>query len=255
MTKGFVALVTVVLMAAMAAAAVTEAVPLPTADEIIADGVVSTEERHLARRVVFECIRDAGADTTLELFDVDPVVARDYGDELHSCSKPYAGLYHADRFPRDRFSLGLLGIVECVEDRTGRNFGEKTVDEIGRLTDASRTTIEAALSAENDIFDECTVALEAAQEAGDGPPTTPVLEYRFDGGNARRLWLRISDCGYNTFGNLVEETATEVIVAVTSLADRGGDCWIRHPVRLEQPLGDRPLIDEHTGEPVAVSAG
>lgn len=249
------------------ATASTSTTLLPTADEILADGKITDEERELARRAVFECLRAAGADTTFELFDVDSVVQRDYPEAYQDCHLPYTGISRRNEFPGDRFDLSLLGVVECVEDRTGKNYGPKTVDPIGRLTDPARETIFQAINQDKLAYDECYELVHGwdvrvwirvddgtVVPTGDNSLTPRLLEYRFDDGDPKRISLRLDSCGYNYGVWLIEETATEVRVEGVIIDDGPGDtCWIRHPVRLKDALGDRAIIDESTGE--AVPAG
>jgi len=84
----------------------------------MADGEVTDEERELARRAVFECVVSAGADTTFELFDVDPAVQQHYFEEYSTCLGEYPGLPRMNEGANDQFALDLLGVVECTEDRT-----------------------------------------------------------------------------------------------------------------------------------------
>jgi len=229
---------------------------LPTAEEIMADGEVTDEERELARRAVFECVVAAGADTTLELFDIDPVVVRDYWDEVNSCIWQYGGLYLPETYPSDRFNLGLLGVVECVEDRTGKDFGDKTVDAIGRLTEAAHATIDRAVTEDLATYEACLEYLFPGNYASDcdaidiPDPTTSAVAYRFDGGDPQRLIVEVADCGYVVSGWLMEETPTTVTVWVRSVGADGNNCRVRHPIRLKDALGDRLVIDDATGSPV-----
>ena len=136
---------------------------IPSAEDILVDGEVSDEERELARWAVFTCLEEAGAETTFELYDVDPVVSRDFFDELEECRLPYVGLYRENRMPGDQFQLGLLGVVECTQDETGRDYGPKTVDEIGRLTPESHRTITAALNTDRPVYQGCYFDLYIAE--------------------------------------------------------------------------------------------
>jgi hypothetical protein len=230
----------------------TTSVPLPTPDEIMADGVVTDEERELARQAVYECIVDAGADTSFDLYDIDPVVWRDYGGELEDCRWPYTGLYREEEVPGDQFNMGLLGVVECTEDRTGKYYGPKTIDEIGRLTDDSRETIYKAINSDDAVYDECYAELLLAEDRE--ITYAAIAEYRFDNADPKRISLRLTGCGYINGGQLIEETDTSVIVQAIILGDLDQPCWIQHPVRLKDPLGDRAVIDESTGELVPVEA-
>lgn len=221
---------------------------LPTPEEIMADGVVTDEERELAREAVFQCLSDAGADTTFELFDVDPVVQRDYPEAYQSCLFGYAGLSRRNSPLGDAFDLGLLGIVECVEDRTGRDFGPKTIDEIGRLTPEAHRTVTAAIQAEPEMYDICEEEIR-----GDSVNTVVpaiITGFELDDGDPKRIWLQLEECGYITDTWLVEETRKSVVTQAWTSTPTFGSCHIRHPVRLKDPIGDRPIIDETTGETV-----
>jgi hypothetical protein len=181
----------------------TSIVRLPTADEIMADGEVTDEEREVARQAVFECLVDVGADTTFELFDIDPVVQRDYPDEYQDCLWKYTGIYRRNEFPDDRFNLGLLGVVECTEDRTGEFYGPKTVDEIGRLTDLSRETIFEAINQDEKAYEEClefvrgfdSIAWFRSEDGqvvriyDDNTLWGSFVEYRFDDNDPKRISL------------------------------------------------------------------
>lgn len=246
-------------------AVATSTTLIPTAEEILADGEITDEERELARRAVFECLRDAGADTTFELFDVDPVVQRDYPEAYQDCHLPYPGISRRNEFPGDRFKLSLLGVVECVEDRTGKDYGPKTVDSIGRLTAAARETIFQAISQDELIYDECYELVHGWDTRiwirnadgvvvpvdEDNTVWPSLVEYRFDDGDPKRISLKLDACGYNYDAWLIEETDTEVRVQGITIDDGPGEpCWLRHPIRLKHPLGDRVIIDETTGEAV-----
>ena len=222
----------------------------PTPGEIMADGEVTPGERELARRAVYECIAAAGIDTSYELFDVDFTIRRDYPVALDACTLSYMGLYRANEINEADFDQRPLGLVECVEDRTDRDFGEMPLDEIGRLTEQTKAVVSHARQVEEAVYNECA---RDRQELMDSDPgldiQTPILEYRFDNDDARRISLKIADCGYVPTVWLIEETEESVTVWGRSLKDREGSCWIRHPVRLKYPLDQRPLIDELTGEP------
>jgi len=221
---------------------------LPTAEEIMADGEVTDEERELARRAVFECVVSAGADTTFELFDVDPAVQQHYFEEYSACLGEYPGLPRMNEGANDQFALDLLGVVECTEDRTGRYYGPKTVDEIGRLTDESRDTIDKALQTDRPDYEACyleTHDVNAATVFGE------IIAFRFDDGARNRISLRIRNCGYLYGGYLIEETTTTITVNVVSRGEGlGPSCWLRHPLVLKDSLGDRIIINGETGQPI-----
>ena len=220
---------------------------IPSAEDILVDGEVSDEERELARWAVFTCLEEAGAETTFELYDVDPVVSRDFFDELEECRLPYVGLYRENRMPGDQFQLGLLGVVECTEDETGRDYGPKTVDEIGRLTPESHRTITAALNTDRPVYQGCYFDLYIAESRVLVDPE--ILGYRLDGDDPKRLLLRVAGCGYITSGMLVHETDQAVFVTATSVHIEEGPvepCWLLHPIRLSDPIGDRRVVHDRT---------
>lgn len=219
----------------------------------MADGEVSDEERELARRAVFECLVDAGADTTFELFDVDPVVQRDYPEAYQRCLFDYAGLSRRSDAPGDAFDLGLLGIVECVEDRTGRDFGPKTIDEIGRLTPEAHQTVTAAIQAEPEVYDSCEEEIRG--DAVNTVIAANITGFRLDDGDPKRISLQLEECGYIADAWLVEETPEAVVTQARTSTPTAGACWIRHPLRLKDPIGDRPIIDEMTGRTVPETGG
>jgi hypothetical protein len=62
----------------------------------------------------------------------------------------------------------------------------------------------------------------------------------------------VTSCNAEVSADLVE-TATSVRVAVESKGgDRRADCADGIELRLDRPLGDRRVIDEHTGKVAAV---
>lgn len=72
----------------------------------------------------------------------------------------------------------------------------------------------------------------------------------------RRLALFVESCGGNPGVTLLSETDTEVEVKVISSSTPfkgGGDCLDIVDVHLRAPLGDRSVIDSHTGQTVNVS--
>ncbi len=66
-----------------------------------------------------------------------------------------------------------------------------------------------------------------------------------------RIELQVGRCEPK-LSSRVEETDTEVRVLVTTRDEAPGDCGGVHTITLSEPLGDRLLIDEYDGEPVAV---
>jgi hypothetical protein len=69
--------------------------------------------------------------------------------------------------------------------------------------------------------------------------------------DGRTLWVAVASCNGNP-GIEVDQSATQVV-----LRARGGttnnDCGDIVCVQLEEPLGERAVLDGTTGEPVAVS--
>jgi hypothetical protein len=67
-----------------------------------------------------------------------------------------------------------------------------------------------------------------------------------------------SSCPHSAVTHAVRESAERVVVTLTADAmDPGRACTADYramlvPVRLEQPLGDRVLVDGHRSEPVPV---
>lgn len=232
--------------------ATTPTTSLPTREQIMADGQVTDEERELARRAVFDCLVEAGADTTFELFDVDGVVRRDFPEAYERCQGEYVGLARRNEVSESVFDLGLLGIVECVEDRTGRDFGPKTIDEIGRLTPESQRTVTRAIQAEPMVFDHCE--REIRGNAVETVVHADVTGYRLDEGDPKRVLFHLADCGYVSGARLIEENADEVIVQIMTSTPTMGPCWILHPVRLKNPLGDRSVINEATGRSISLES-
>jgi hypothetical protein len=228
----------------------TTMVPL-TVEEILADGEVTDAERELAHRAVFDCVVDAGADTTYELFDYDPVVRRDYWNAYNECYGAFIGVTVPLTESSDRYDLSLIGVVECVEDRTGEYFGPKTVDEIGRLTEETIDTIELALNTDRDTYWACegeTRPIESGIEVYE-----PIIGYEFDDGDPKRISLRVADCGYVYGARLVSESDTTVTVLFIAPGEHlGRACTTRHPIRLKDPLGNRTIIDEATGQPIPI---
>ena len=224
-----------------------------TADQILADGEITAEEREEARHAVFRCVIEAGADTTLELFDVDPVVKRDYWDHYNACFDEFKGIVVDRPQGAQLFDLSLLGVVSCVEHQLGEDLGPKTVDLIGRLTPESLETIDAALNADRDLFLECrdlptTFDLEPADQ--------PVVSYEFDGSDPKRIHLQVASCGYFYGTWLESEKDDSVVVRFLAPGEHHQEnCWTRHPVRLKDPLGDRSLIDATTGEEILQDSG
>jgi hypothetical protein len=229
---------------------------IPTAEEMLSDEEVTEGERELARWAVFMCVDAAGADTTFELYDVDPVVSRDYGPALQECRLPYVGLYRENRMPGDQFDLGLLGVVACTEAQTGADYGPKTIDDIGRLTPESHRTITHALNTDRTIYQSCYFDLYIDEERT--VTDVSIVAYRLDDQDPRRLGLTLDSCGYVAVGELVDETEHSVIASVSTTFIEGGpeaSCELLHPIRLRDPLGDRSVVDAGTGTVVGLGAG
>lgn len=77
-----------------------------------------------------------------------------------------------------------------------------------------------------------------------------ISSYELDDGDPKRISFQLEECGYIASARLTEEKPEAVIVAVTTSTPTFGSCHIRHPLRLKDPIGDRPIIDETTGETV-----
>jgi hypothetical protein len=98
------------------------------------------------------------------------------------------------------------------------------------------------------IFGACLVLVVGCSDRSEA---TPIIdgEYR---GATQVLALTVTSCNAEVSAELVE-TATSVRVAVESKGgDRLADCADGIEVRLDRPLGDRRVIDDHTGKVVAV---
>ena len=78
-----------------------------------------------------------------------------------------------------------------------------------------------------------------------------IIEFRFDDGDRNRISLRIRNCGYVYGGYLIEETSTTITVNVVSRGEGlGRSCWLRHPLVLKDPVGDRIIINDETGQSI-----
>jgi hypothetical protein len=98
------------------------------------------------------------------------------------------------------------------------------------------------------IFGACLVLTVGCADRSEA---TPIIEGEYRGAT-QVLALTVTSCNAEVSAELVE-TATSVRVAVESKGgDRPADCADGIEVRLDRPLGDRRVIDEHTGNVVAV---
>ena len=93
-----------------------------------------------------------------------------------------------------------------------------------------------------------------------GDPVNTVIPanisgYELDDGDPKRISLQLEECGYIASARLEEETSEWVVTAAMTSTPTAGSCWIRHPLRLKDPIGDRPIIDETTGETVPGTGG
>ena len=83
-----------------------------------------------------------------------------------------------------------------------------------------------------------------------------VMEVRVDDSN----WIEliVASCNGDPAASVTRETDAEVWVKVAASSTPlkgGGDCQDIVGVRLQEPLGDRVVVDKHTGEPVIVIKG
>ncbi len=73
--------------------------------------------------------------------------------------------------------------------------------------------------------------------------------------SSQRLDLIVASCNRNPVVSLLRETDVDVQVKVKADSDfrwSGGDCADIVEVRLQEPLGDRAIIDKHTGKSVSI---
>ncbi|MFP3974868.1 MAG: hypothetical protein ACLFVK_01430 [Dehalococcoidia bacterium] len=71
-----------------------------------------------------------------------------------------------------------------------------------------------------------------------------------------RLALIVCSCNGDPEVSLLRETEVDVqvkVVASSSPLRGGGDCLDVVEVQLQEPLGDRVVVDKHTGQSVSVS--
>jgi hypothetical protein len=66
------------------------------------------------------------------------------------------------------------------------------------------------------------------------------------------IQLNVDACTRNASASVVEETSEEVVVLVRASL-RGGDCGLGINVTLENPLGERDLIDSHDNQTIEVA--
>ena len=90
--------------------------------------------------------------------------------------------------------------------------------------------------------------------AADEPQTRSEASiYNVQGGpNATELSLQIGSCSSTAALVEVEETSSEVRLRARTTSDVDGDCGDGAEVALNQPLGDRVVIDASTGEQITV---
>jgi hypothetical protein len=98
------------------------------------------------------------------------------------------------------------------------------------------------------IFGVCLVLVVGCSDRSEA---TPIIEGEYREAT-QVLALTVTSCNAKVSAELVE-TATSVRVAVESKGgDRFADCADGIDVHLDRPLGDRRVIDEHTGKVVAM---
>lgn len=85
----------------------------------------------------------------------------------------------------------------------------------------------------------------------DRPEATPIIggEYREA---TQILALTVASCNADLSSELVETAASVRITVKAKNGDRQADCADGIDVRLDHPLGNRQVVDDHTGEVVAV---
>lgn len=138
-----------------------------TSERILEDGVVSEDEYRAGAQAVVACLGDAGFDREVD-FD-DPNGHASFFTPSANTDSEYEGQYEEyerqfdkclDAHLSHNVSLGwgaALGqidlaelqeettaVTECVEQRTGQDFGELTYDQFGYLTDQGQQTRNAA---------------------------------------------------------------------------------------------------------------
>lgn len=99
------------------------------------------------------------------------------------------------------------------------------------------------------------VAVLAWQFVGGGVWRREVSVALADLRSPRTLTLLVNSCDGNPEVSLLRETDVDVqveVVASTTPLRGGSDCRDAVEVQLRQPLGDRAVIDKHTGQPVSV---
>jgi hypothetical protein len=83
------------------------------------------------------------------------------------------------------------------------------------------------------------------------PRSVPVTEASLVDGDDRRISLTVSTC--NAADTVeVDETASEVTVAVTARNDTTDDCQDALTIELSSSLASRPLIDARSGDEIIV---
>lgn len=92
-------------------------------------------------------------------------------------------------------------------------------------------------------------SLLAVSACSSSPEPVPVLAYNAVGSD---LLVGVGVCNPEDLPVEVTETADEVGLLATAVYEPGDSCTANQRVQLEAPLGDRPVVDRHTGERVAV---
>jgi hypothetical protein len=83
------------------------------------------------------------------------------------------------------------------------------------------------------------------------PRSVPVTAASLVDGDERRIALSIPTCDADHTVE-VDETPSEVTVAVTARNDTTDDCLDALTVELSSPLASRPLIDARSGDEIVV---
>ena len=95
------------------------------------------------------------------------------------------------------------------------------------------------------------VALSAAG-CGGGVRDAPVTALQFIGTDGRVLTVGIDSCNAEPTLVIGEQSDARVVLAATAERNAGGDCADGGVVTLDEPLGDRALLDATTGAPLIV---
>jgi hypothetical protein len=83
------------------------------------------------------------------------------------------------------------------------------------------------------------------------PRSVPVTAASLVDGDERRISLSIPTCNADHAVE-VDETPSEVTIAVTARNDTTNDCLDALTVELSTPIADRPLIDATSGDEIVV---